>query len=50
MLVEWGLAGVGVHREKVVCGFLSQQLGEKEQPNSTDADEMEEIEDGLQVE
>lgn len=50
MLFEWGLAGVGEHREKVVCGFLSRQLGEKEQPNSTDADEMEEIEAGLQVE
>lgn len=38
---------MGEHREEAVCGFLSRQLGEQEQPNSTEIDE---IEAGVQVE
>ena len=41
---------MGERREKVVCGFLSRQLGEREQPNRTGADEMDEIEAGVQAE
>lgn len=41
---------MGERREKVVCGFLSRQLGEQEQPNSTGADEMDEIEAGVHAE
>lgn len=37
------MAGVGECRDKVLCGFLSRQLGE---PNSAGADEMDEIEAG----
>ena len=33
----------------MVCGFLSRQLGEREQPNSAGADEMDEIEAGVQA-
>ncbi len=44
------MAVVGERRVKVVCGFLSRQLGEQEQPNSTAADEMDEIEAGVQAE
>ncbi len=36
-------------REKVVCGFLSRQLGEREQPYSAGVDEMDEIEAGVQA-
>lgn len=51
MWTEWVsvLAGVGERREKVVCGFLSRQLGEREQPHSAGADEMDEIEAGVQA-
>lgn len=41
---------MGERREKVVCGFLSRQLGEWEQPNRTRADEMDEIEAGVKAE
>lgn len=44
------MAGVGERGEKVVCGFLSRQLGEWEQPNGAGADEMDEIEAGVQAE
>lgn len=40
---------MGEHREKVVCGFLSRQLGKREQPNSSAADEMDEIEAAVQA-
>lgn len=33
----------------MVFGFLSRQLGEREQPHSTGADEMDEIEAGVQA-
>lgn len=40
-LVGWGVGG---------GGFLSRQLGKQEQPNSPGADEMDEIESGVQAE
>lgn len=33
----------------MVCGFLSRQLGEREQPNCSAADEMDEIEAAVQA-
>lgn len=41
--------GGGAEKKKVVCGFLSRQLGEREQPHRTGADEMDEIEAGVQA-
>ena len=32
-----------------MCGFLRRQLGEREQPHCTSADEMDEIEAGVQA-
>lgn len=40
---------MGSGSEKVICGFLSRQLGEQEQPYSTGVDEMDEIEAGAQA-
>lgn len=37
-------------KEKVVCGFQSRQLGEREQHNSAGTDEMDEIQAGVQAE
>lgn len=33
----------------MLCGFLSRQLGERQQHNSAGADEMDEIEAGVQA-
>lgn len=50
VLSEWGLVGGGgVQRKGVVVGFLSRQLGRQRQPNSTGADEMDEIEARVQA-